>query len=386
MIDSLFVFGNPQSIHYEGRLAKEAIERSRASLANLLNADPTEIYFTSSGTESNNWAIKGIARANENKGRHIISSPIEHISILNPLRTLEKMGFSISFLPVDQFGMTDPEDVRKAIRKDTILISINHASNEIGTIQPISEIGQIAEEHGVIFHTDAVASCGQIPLDIKKLKVSAASLAGHTFYGPKGIGALYLRKGTKILPLLEGGGQEEGRRAGTENLLGIIGIGKAAEVAKENMADWIEKVKPLRDLLIKGLLASIERSYLTGHPTKRLPGHSSFCIEFVEGEAMLLLLDEEGIAAASGSACTSRSLKASHVLLAIGVSLALAQGSLLFTLGKDNNEEEIQYLLNKLPPIVKRLRDLSPLYAKYLKEKAHQGGRDVFRKGDGTLP
>lgn len=370
IMENLDLYGNPQTIYYEGHQAKKVLASAHQEVADLINAEPEEIFFTSSGAESNNWIIKGIGESYQEKGKHIISSAIEHLSIINPLRRLTKNGFSITFLPVDKYGLVDPEAVKKAIRKETILITIQFASNEIGTIQPIAEIGKIAEENNIIFHTDAVAGAGSLKIDVKEIKVSALSLSAHTFYGPKGVGCLYLKKGVKISPLIEGGGQEEGRRAGTENLLGIIGMGKAAEIAKKEMENWTRKLKPLRDTLIREISSRIERVYLTGHPTIRLPNHCSFCVEFIEGEAMLLYLDGEGISAASGSACTSRSLKSSHVLSALGIEPALAQGSIVFTLGEENTEEDISYLLEKLPPIVQRLRDLSPLYAKYLKEKS----------------
>ncbi|MEO0116697.1 MAG: cysteine desulfurase family protein [candidate division WOR-3 bacterium] len=369
LIENLDLFGNPQTIYYEGRQAKEALAEARREVADLINAEPEEIFFTSSGAESNNWLIKGIAETYEGRGKHIISSPIEHLSIINPLRRLAKDGFSITFLPVDKYGLIDPEEVKKAIKKDTILITIQFASNEIGTIQPIAEIGKIAEEHKIFFHTDAVAGAGILKIDVKEIKISALSLSAHTFYGPKGVGALYLKKGVRISPLIEGGSQEGGKRAGTENLLGIIGMGKAALIAKREMENRERKLKPLRDTLIREIPSRMERVYLTGHPTIRLPNHCSFCVEFIEGEAMLLFLDEEGIAAASGSACTSQTLKSSHVLAALGIEPALAQGSIIFTLGEENTEEDIFYLLEKFPPIVGRLREMSPLYAKYLKEK-----------------
>ncbi len=369
MSESLKVFGNPQAIYYEGREARAMLENARKSVADLIQATPDEIYFTSSGTEGNNLALKGIALGYKDKGNHIITSPIEHISVLASLASLKKMGFVVSFLPVDKYGMIDPEAVRKMIRKETILISVQHANNEIGTIQPIAEIAKIAQENNIAFHSDAVASCGNLPIDVKELGVNALTIAAQGFYGPKGVGALYLKRGLRFSPLIEGGNQEKGIRAGTENLLGIIGMGKAAEIAKREMEIRGQKIRPLSERIIRELPKIIENTYLTGHPTERLFGHSSFCIEFIEGEALLLFLDDEGIAAASGSACTSRTLQASHVLLAIGIEHALAQGSLIFTLGKDNTEADVDYLLEKLPPIVQRLREMSPLYAKYLRGK-----------------
>ncbi len=369
MADAFSIFGNPSTIYYEGRVAKEMMEKSRQEVATLINASPDEIYFTSSGAESNNMAIKGIALGYQNKGNHIIISSIEHISVLSPAKSLTKMGFNLSFLPVDKYGVVDPDGLKRLIRKETILISVLFASNEIGTIEPIAEIAKIAQEYGIILHCDGCAAIGSLPVDVKELGVSSFSLSAHTFYGPKGIAALYLKKGVRFVPLIEGGSQEQGKRAGSENVLGIIGMGKAAEIAKRDMEKRIKRIRPLRDRIIGELPKVIERTYLTGHPINRLPGHCSFCFEFIEGEAILLFLDDEGISAASGSACTSRSLKASHVLLAIGLEDALAQGSIIFSLGKDNTEEDVSYLLAKLPPIVQRLREMSPLYAKYKKGK-----------------
>ncbi|MEO0114440.1 MAG: IscS subfamily cysteine desulfurase [candidate division WOR-3 bacterium] len=373
-------FGNPQSLHSFGNTAKQAIEEARSKVAQLIGAQPEEIYFTASGAESNNFALKGIAWAYREKGNHIITSAIEHHSVLYSAKTLSKWGYEITTVPVDKYGIVDPDTVRKAIKKTTILISIMHANNEIGTIEPIKEIARIAQEHKIPFHSDGVATVGQIPVNVDDLGISALSLAGHTFYGPKGAAALYLRKGTRIMPLIEGGVQEGGRRGGTENVAGIVGLGKACELAQREMVKRIEHTQRLRDRIIQELPAKIERTYLTGHPEKRLPNHASFCIEFIEGEAMLLFLDDEGIAAASGSACTSRALKASHVLLALGIDHALAQGSIVFTLGKDNSDSDIDALLTKLPPIVERLRQMSPLYAKFQKGEKLEGGKECIRK------
>ncbi|MEO0093733.1 MAG: IscS subfamily cysteine desulfurase [candidate division WOR-3 bacterium] len=373
-------FGNPQSLHSFGNTAKQAIEEARSKVAQLIGAQPEEIYFTASGAESNNFALKGIAWAYREKGNHIITSAIEHYSVLYSAKTLSKWGYEITTVPVDKYGIVDPDTVRKALKKTTILISIMHANNEIGTIEPIKEIAQIAQEHKVPFHSDGVATVGQIPVNVDDLGISALSLAGHTFYGPKGAAALYLRKGTRIMPLIEGGVQEGGRRGGTENVAGIVGLGKACELAQREMVKRIEHTQRLRDRIIQELPKKIERVYLTGHPQKRLPNHASFCIEFIEGEAMLLFLDDEGIAAASGSACTSRALKASHVLLALGIDHALAQGSIVFTLGKDNSDSDIDALLTKLPPIVERLRQMSPLYAKFQKGEKLEGGKECIPK------
>lgn len=362
-------FGNPQSLHYFGQKAKEAIEKARVEVAALIGAHPDEIYFTSSGAEANNFIIKGLAMILKDKGNHIITSSIEHPSILNPCKTLEREGFEITRLPVDKYGMVDPEDVRAFIKDKTILVSIMHANSEVGTIQPIKEISEIVKKRGIVFHTDAVASVGWTPVDVKELGVDALSLSAHTFYGPKGAGALFLKKGVRVSSLLEGGSQENGRRAGTENVAGIVGMGKACGIAKEEIPKRMRYLIPLRDKLIKGLRDKIDHIYLTGHSEKRLPHHTSFCVEFIEGESMLLLLNEEGIAAASGSACTSRTLKASHVLLSMGIDPALAQGSIIFSLGMEIKEEDIDYLFEVMPRVVERLREISNLYAKYRKEK-----------------
>jgi cysteine desulfurase len=365
-------FGNPSSLHEWGDKARDAIEEARASVSGLIGADPEEIYFTSGGTESNNFAVKGIALAQQAKGKHIIVSAIEHFSVLNPAATLGKMGFEVTEVPVDKYGAVNPEDIRKAIRKDTILVSIMHANGEIGTIEPIKEIAKITKEMKIPFHTDAVATAGTIPVNVNELGVDALSLAANSFYGPKGSGALWVRKGIRIMPLLDGGIQEGGRRGGTENVAGIVGMGKAAEVAAAQMRDRIKHLMPLRDRLINELPAKIGHVIVTGHPQSRLPGHASFCVEFIEGEAMLMLLSSKGIAVSSGSACTSRALKASHVLIALGLSHEIAQGSALFTLGMDNTNEDVDYILETMPPLVTRLRQMSPLYDKFV--KAGKGG------------
>ena len=363
-------YGNPQSLHRWGDEAREAVEDARGKVAALIGAQPEEIIFTSSGTESNNFAIKGLAAAQQSKGRHIVISAIEHFSVLHSARTLEKQGFELTLVPVDRYGLVDPEEVARSIRKDTVLVSVMHANGEVGTIQPIREIARLAKEAGAIFHTDAVATAGTIPLDVGELGVDALSLAGNQFYGPKGIGALWVKKGVRIIPFLDGGVQEGGRRPGTENVPAIVGLGKAAERASEEMGSRIEHLSILRDRLIDGLPSRIDHVILTGHPTQRLPGNASFCIEFIEGESMLMLLNHQGIAAASGSACTSKALKASHVLLAMGLAHEIAHGSLLFSLGVSNTVEDIDYVLEVLPPIVDRLRQMSPLYAKFSKEQS----------------
>lgn len=363
------VFGNPQSIHFWGDQAKGAIEKAREQVATLINGSPEEVIFASSGTEANNLAIKGLAQGQAGKGRHIVVSAIEHFSVLHAARTLEKSGFELTVVPVDSYGLVNPEEVARSIRKDTVLVSVMHANGEAGTIQPIAEIAKVTREAGVLFHTDAVASAGNIPIDVKGLGVDALSLAGNQFYGPKGAAALWLRMGLRLIPLMDGGVQEGGRRPGTENVPAIVGLGKAAELAAEEMPRRTQKLQRLRDKLINGILTKVEHVVLTGHPQQRLPNHASFCIKFIEGEAMLMLLNNEGIAVSSGSACTSRALKASHVLLAMGIPHEVAQGSLLFSLGIDTSEEDIDYVLEKFPPIVTRLRQMSPLYAKFLKEQ-----------------
>ncbi len=355
-------FGNPLSIYEPGARAKEAIENARAQVASLVNSKASEIIFTSSGAEANNFALRGIALSRQNEGKHIIVSRMEHHSILNSARFLEKMGFAVTYLPVDKHGFVDPETVKKSITKETTLISVIHASSEVGTIEPLKEIAAVAKEKGIILHTDAVATTGNIPVNVKELGVDLLSMAAHQFYGPKGAGALYVREGLRIVPLIYGGIQENGRRAGTENVPAIAGMGKAAELARDEMKARTEHVKKLRDKLFKGV-SNVENVYLTGHPDNRLPAHASFCVEFIEGEAMLLLLAAKGIYAASGSACSSKALKASPVLLSMGISASLAQGSIVFTLGKDNTDEDIEYMLTEFPQVIKRLREISP-YAK----------------------
>ena len=355
-------FGNPLSIYELGTRAKDAIEKSRERVASLINAKPREIVFTSSGAEANNFAVRGIALARQNEGNHIIVSRAEHHSILNSARFLEKNGFVVTYLPIDKYGIVDPERIKKSITKETTLISVIHGSSEVGTIEPIREIAQIAKERGIIVHTDAVATAGNIPLNVKELGVDLLSMTAHQFYGPKGAAALYVREGLRIVPLIYGGIQEGGRRAGTENVPAIVGMGKAAELAKAEMSFRMEHSGMLRDRMIEGM-KRIDNVYLTGHPAERLPGHASFCVEYIEGEAMLLLLAAKGIYAASGSACTSKALKASPVLLAMGIPAALAQGSIVFSLGRENTDDNIDYLLEEFPKVVQRLREMSP-YAK----------------------
>ena len=356
-------FGNPQSLHQYGDGPREAVEAARAQVASLIGAQEKEIFFTASGSEANNLALKGVAFAAEKAGKHIVTSELEHHSVLNSARTLEKLGYEITYVPVDEFGMLDPENVADAVRDDTILVSIIHGSNEIGTIQPIAEIVKRVKgrKRRVYFHVDAVQTAGTIPVDVEALGVDLLSLAGSAFGGPKGSGALYIRRGTRIMPLIDGGIQEKGRRGGTEDVPAIVGLGVAAELAQAGMAERIGRLTALRDKLIQGLTAS-DHVYLTGHPTERLPGLVSVVVEYIEGEAMLLLLNMNGVAASSGSTCTSRALKASHVLTAINVEPALAQGSLVFSLGEGNTEQDVDFVLEVFPGIISRLRAMSPLY------------------------
>jgi len=357
-------YGNPSSMHSLGEEVTEAIDDARAKVAALINARETEIFFTSGGTEANNWALKGIIQANRARGQHLITSSVEHFSIMHAIKALEKQGVEVTRLPTDRYGMVDPDDVKRAITPQTVLISVMHANNEVGTIQPIAEIGAIAKEHKIPFHTDAVATVGVIPVDVEALNVDLLSVAANPFYGPQGVGAMYVRKGVRIDPLLDGGIQEGGMRAGTENVVGVVGMGQAAEMASLDMESRIAQLKPLRDRLIKELPAAMDEVALVGHPTERLPGNVSIVVKYVEGESMLLFLDMEGIKIASGSACISRSLKVSHVMLAMGIDAATAQGSLLFTLGMDNTNEDVNDVVRILPPIVQKLRDMSPLYKK----------------------
>uniref|UniRef100_A0A7C5Z188 Cysteine desulfurase IscS n=1 Tax=Caldicellulosiruptor owensensis TaxID=55205 RepID=A0A7C5Z188_9FIRM len=363
-------YGNPSTIYKLGREAKKAVELARERVAKALNADIQEIYFTSGGTESDNWALKGVAFANRDKGKHIITTTIEHHAVLHPLKYLEGLGFEVTYVPVESNGIVDPQKIKEAIRNDTILISVMLANNEIGTIQPVKEIAKIAKEKGIIIHTDAVQAVGQIPVDVKDLGVDLLSLSAHKFYGPKGVGALYIKKGTKIHPFSHGGAQERNRRAGTENVAGIVGLGKAIELATQNLSEYAAKLQKLRDKLIDGVLSKIDYVRLNGDRYNRLPNNANFSFEFIEGESLLLMLDMKGIAASSGSACTSGSLDPSHVLLAIGLEHEVAHGSLRITLGEDNTEEDIDYLLEVLPEIVSRLREMSPLY-----ESVKKGGK-----------
>jgi cysteine desulfurase len=362
-------FGNPSNLHDIGREAKNAVEEARAKTAALINAKPEEIYFTASGSESNNFAVKGLAQANTQKGKHIIVSPIEHFSVLHPAKTLEKAGFAVTMVPTDKTGLVDPDAVAKAITGETILVSIMHANNEVGTLQRIEEISKITKDKGVLFHTDAVASVGWVPVDVRALGVDALSLSGHQFYGPKGAAALFLRKGVRIKPQIEGGVQEEGRRAGTENVPAIVGLGKAAELAAAEIPHRVAHLSVLRDRLQKGLEDRIDHLVINGNQSRRLPNNLNVSMWYVEGESMLLFLNMDGISVSSGSACTSRSLKSSHVLTCIGTDAAVANGTLLMTLGMGNTAEDIDYVIEKLPPIVKRLREMSPLYEDMIKQE-----------------
>lgn len=356
-------FGNPSSFYGISRETKMAVDNARAQVAKAINCDPNEVYFTGGGSEADNWAIKGIATAHMKKGNHIITTKIEHHAVLHTCEFLEKFGFEVTYLDVNEEGFIDLKQLESAITDKTILVSIMFANNEIGTIQPIKEIGAICREKKVLFHTDAVQAIGSVPVDVKEMNIDLLSLAGHKLYGPKGIGALYIRKGVRIDSLIHGGGQERGRRAGTENIPGVVGLGKAIEIATENIEENRARLTVLRDKLIDGILERIPYARLNGpRGDKRLPGNSNISFEFIEGESILLSLDFEGICASSGSACTSGSLDPSHVLLAIGLPHEKAHGSLRTTLGAASTEEDVEKLLNELPPIIERLRNMSPLW------------------------
>jgi len=358
------IFGNPSSVHSFGQEAKKALEDSRSTVASFLGAKPDEIVFTSGGTESNNYALEGVASAQSKKGNHIIISAIEHHSVTEPAMLLEKSGFKVTHIKVDKSGLVDPEDVKKAITDKTILISVMHANNEIGTIQPIAEIGKIAKEKEITFHSDTVQTVGHIPVNVNDLNVDILSLSAHKFCGPKGVGAIYIRKGTKISTFLHGGDQENGRRASTHNVAGIVGLAKAIELCREKMQLEAKEQTALRDRIMKTLPEEIDEIILNGHPTKRLPNNVNFSIKYVEGESIILNLDLLGIAASTGSACTSSSLEPSHVLLAIGLPHEIAHGSLRLTMGRWTKNEDIDYVLEKVPEVVKKLRAMSPLYPK----------------------
>jgi len=355
-------FGNPSTVYDTGTEVRQAIEKQRAKVAELIGAKPEEIIFTSSGAEANNLAIKGVALARQKKGRHIIVSAIEHHSVINSARFLERMDFEVTFLPVDGYGLVDPDRLSKAITPETILVSIMHANNEIGTVEPISELSAICRGKGVVFHTDAVATVGNIPVDVNELNVDLLSLSGVSLGAPKGIGALYFRDNLRLMPLIHGGIQENGRRGGTENVPGIVGLGTASELALKEMPDKVNHVRKLRDLLVSGIHDRIEKVKFTGHPEKRLPGHASFCIDAIEGESLIIMLNHNGIYSNTGSACASKALKTSPVLVAIGIPPDLAQGSIVFTMNSSNTVEEIEYALEKLCLVVEKLRSLSPVW------------------------
>ncbi len=361
-------FGNPSSLYDLAAASRTAVEDAREKVAAAIGALPDQIYFTSGGTESDNWAIRGVATAHAKKGRHIITSAIEHHAVLHTCSALEKEGYEVTYLPVDEFGRVRVADVEAAIRDDTILITIMLANNEIGTIQPIAEIGEIAKSKKIIFHTDAVQAVGQIPVDVNTLNVDLLSLSSHKFSGPKGIGALYIRKGTRIAPFMHGGAQERKRRAGTENVPGIVGLGAAITRAVTLMPEKTERILKLRERLIAGL-GAIPASRLNGHPKERLPNNVNFIFEYIEGESILLLLNAHGIAGSTGSACTSASLDPSHVLLACGIPHEVAHGSLRLTLGEETTEEEIKFVLEIVPKVVQRLRDMSPLTPQELRSR-----------------
>lgn len=360
-------FGNPSSIYQVAQINKKAIDDARETIAKHLGANTNEIFFTSGGTEADNWAIKGIVEANKNKGNHIITTKIEHHAVLHTCEYLEKQGFEVTYLDVNEEGVIDLEVLKAAIKDTTILISIMYANNEVGTIMPIKEIGAIAKERGIAFHTDAVQAIGQVRIDVKEQNIDALSLSGHKIYGPKGIGVLYIRRGLRITNLIHGGAQERGRRAGTENVPAIVGIAKAMELAYTDFKAKNERIKGLRDKLMNGILETIPYSKLNGSSTNRLVNNVNIGFEFVEGESLLLLLDMNGVAASSGSACTSGSLDPSHVLLALGLPHEKAHGSLRLTLGEGTTEQEVDYVLEKLPAIVQRMRDMSPLYEEFMK-------------------
>lgn len=362
-------FGNPSSVYEIARSNRKAVDDAREMVGSILGATSAEIFFTGSGTEADNWAIKGIAEAYADKGKHIITSAIEHHAVLHTCQYLERNGYEVTYLPVDQDGKISLTELEAAIREDTILITIMYANNEIGTIQPIEEIGKIAREKRIIFHTDAVQAVGAVPIDVEKMQIDLLSLSGHKIYGPKGIGVLYIRKGIKIKPLLHGGAQERNRRAGTENVPAIVGLAKALQLAAEGMEENTQKMKELRDYFVEELPKRIPYIRLNGHPTDRLPGNVNYSFRFIEGESLLIALDMKGIFASSGSACTSGSLDPSHVLLAIGLPHEIAHGSLRISVGPENTKEEIDYVLEILPQIVQRLRDMSPLYEDFLKEQ-----------------
>ena len=362
------IYGNPSSAHNFGYVSRHAIDAAREQVAKAINADVNEIYFTGCGTESDNWAVRGAAYENVKKGRHIITTAIEHHAILHTCAQLEKEGFEVTYLPVDEYGFVTPEQLDAAIRPDTTLVSIMTANNEIGTIEPIAELAAVCKKHGVLFHTDAVQAIGSVKIDVKAMQIDMLSMSGHKFHAPKGIGVLYIRKGVRLQQFMNGGAQERNRRAGTENLASIVGIGKAIEIATADIDAHNAKLSAIRDHMIERILKEIPYSRLNGHPTTRLPGNVNVCFRFIEGESLLMLLDAKGIAGSSGSACTSGSLDPSHVLLAIGLPHEIAHGSLRLSLSEENTMEEADYVVDSLVEIVSRLRSMSPLYDDFIKE------------------
>ena len=370
------IYGNPSSVHGFGREARKAVEAARAQVAKAIGAEPREIYFTGCGTEADNWALRGAAYANIKKGKHIITTNFEHHAILHTCKQLEKEGFEVTYLPVDSDGLVTPEQLEAAIRPDTVLVSIMYANNEVGTIEPIGELAAVAKAHGVLFHTDAVQAIGHVAIDVKAQNIDMLSMSGHKFHAPKGIGALYVRQGVRIQRLMQGGAQERGQRPGTENLAGIVGIGKAIELATADVEDRAAKMAAIRDHMIERIMKEIPHVQLNGHPTKRMCGNINVSFYFVESESILLHLDFKGIAASSGSACTSGSLDPSHVLLAIGVSHEHANGSVRLSLCEENTMEEADYVVDSLVEIVGRLRAMSPLYSDFLKGVETVGTED----------
>lgn len=362
-------YGNPAAFYSFANPAQKAVAEARGHVADLIGAKHDEIYFTGGGSESDNWAIKATAEAYQNKGKHIITSTIEHHAVLHTCQWLEKQGYEVTYVGVDADGVVKLDELEAAIRPDTILISIMAANNEIGTIQPLKEIGEIAHKHGVLFHTDAVQAFAHIPLDVDDMKIDMLSASGHKIHGPKGIGVMYIRKGVKILSFIHGGAQERRRRAGTHNVPGIVGLGKAVEIASERMEEQSANIAKMRDYLIEQVLEKVPHARLNGHKTKRLPNNANFCFRFIEGEGMLILLDQAGICGSSGSACTSGSLDPSHVLLAIGLPHEIAHGSLRLTLSEDTTKEDIDYTVDKLAEIIARLRSMSPLYEDFVKKQ-----------------
>ena len=354
-------YGNPSSLYALAREAKGAVEEARGRVAAAIGAEPEEIFFTSGGTESDNWAIKGVAAGLRKRGGHIITSSIEHSAVLRPCQALEREGYRVTYLPVDEFGRVSPDAVEDAITKETILVSVMAANNEIGTIQPVAEIGRVAHDHGILFHTDAVQAIGAFPVDVDEMEADLLALSSHKFGGPKGVGALYVRRKTRIATLMDGGAQERGRRAGTENVPGIVGLGRAIELAVAGMPGNAARIAGMRDRMIREILDTIPDCRLNGHPTDRLPNNVNIAFSYVEGESILLLLDAHGIAASSGSACTSASLEPSHVLLAIGLPHEIAHGSLRLTPGPDTTEDDVDHVLSVLPGVIERLREISPL-------------------------